>query len=700
MKSDATTKLSHGGKPGCKAEANKFSFFLLLVLLYTTAFSQIPLNGLYSFSYYKINKGYDRIYPVDKSDPAMFILTSQSKKGFLLVELSAGALNVKEHFYKTGFSIDKAAIIHSARPNEKLKIGFIARKELTAGILEIDKLRKLTTVNIKKLSSFPSELFAADLNNDGGTELVVCGANFNGISILYPSGKSFNEFNFETGKYYSRILPSDVNNDSYVDLLAYDYINRRIKFLYNYGNASFYKGKEIYYASPVNSLKYYQNTLFVSSENTIDIFRKNREGVYSTAEKIKSKEFIDNFYINDLNDDKIPGLACINKNKSSFSLFPGEKKGGFTDEYMPADIKGLKDFCFVKNGNEENIFLLSGRGAIIKFNNNAGKLSEEKLGREVSAVGFFENFRKNEKGFYYYDKSNKTFYIGGVNSKGIITTLFPVKVFNDFDNVAADCGRHQKKFYCYAKGKRTIDVISYNSSPGKIYSNSVYLEHPVYRVIIPEQKGKNAVVLVVNKNSLEAGKLEFENNQYTYSKIKTAAAKFSNVFFGKETLFLTDNRNPGKIIISYHAGKKENENKEVENAAHSVILAGDCLNLGGKCILINSAGEAKYLDILNNETGNLNVSNNNLLYFNNINDFVFDSDIMPDASGYIFFYNKKNKQFCKITYKDNTLYVKPLFAENDLNEFSVLSLDKKSLLIAYSGKKNTSLKLKKILNED
>lgn len=700
MKSDATTKLSHEGKPGCKTEANKLFCFLFIVFLYTSAFPQIPLNGLYSFSYYKINKGYDRIYPVEKSDPAVFILTSQNKKGFLLVELSAGSLSAKEHFHKTGFIIDKAVIIRSPRPNEKFRIGFIARKEMTAGILEIDKLKNVTTLSVKKLSYFPSELYAEDLNNDGTTELIVSGANFNGISVLYPSGKSFNEINFETGKYYSRIFPADVNNDSYVDLLVYDYLNRRIKILYNYGNASFYKGKEIYYASPVNRLKYYHNALYVSSENTIEVLRKSKEGGFSPAEKIKSQEFIDNFFINDLNDDKIPGIACINRTKNSFSLFPGEKGGGYSDEYLPADIKGLNDFCYVKNGNEENIFLLSGSGAIIKFNNNAGKLSEEKLGREVSAAGFFENFRKNEKGFYYYDKSNKTFYVGGVNGKGIVTLLFPVRVFNDFESVAADCSRHIKKFYCYAKGKKTIDIISYSSSPGKVSLNSVYLEHPVYGIITPEQQGKNAVVLVRNKNLLEAGKLEFENNEYSYSKIKTAASGFSNIYYGKEALFLTDVRHPDKVILSYPAGKKENETKEIENAAQSVIIPGEHFSLNGKIVFINDRGEAGLFDILNNETVKLNVSNNNLLYFNNINDFVFDSNVKQGTSGFIFVYNKKNKQFCKITCKDNTLNVKPLFTENDIKEFSILAVDKKSLLAVYSGKKNTSLKFKRIINED
>jgi hypothetical protein len=694
-------RLLPAGRPGCKIEANKFICLLFFVFLfYTSAFPQIPLNGLYSYSYYKISKGYNHIYPVEKSDPALFILTSQNEKGFLLVELSAGTLNVKEHFYKTGFAIDKAVIIRTARPNEKLKIGFISRKEMTAGILEIDKLKKLSTVNTKKLSSFPSELSAGDLNNDGNTELIVCGANFNGISILSSSGGSFNEVNFETGNYYSRILPADANNDSYVDLLAYDYINRRIKFLYNYGNASFYKGKEIYHSSPVSSLKYHYNSLFVSSGNTIDVFKKSKEGAYNISDKVKSQEYIDNFLINDVNDDKIPGIACINRAKSYFSLFPGAKGGGFTEEYLPADEKSLSDFCYSRNGNSEDIYLLSAAGQIIKLNNSPDKFSIEKLGKNTAAAGFFDNFRKNEKGFYYYDKSNKTFYIGGINGKGIVTILFPIKIFNDFENVTAECSRHQKRFYCYTKGQKTIDIISYSSSPGKITIKSVYLEHPVYSVIIPEPQAKNAVILVKNKGSLEEGKLGFENNEYTYSKIKTASSKYSNIFFGKETLFLTDNRNPGKITISYLTGNKKNENIEVENAAHSIILAGDNFSLHGKIILINGSGDVKYYDILNNETGNLNVSNNNLLYFNNINDFVFDSDIIPDASGYIYFYNKKNKQFCKISYKDNTLNVKPLFTENDMREFSVLAADKKVLLVAYSGKKNTSLKLKRILNED
>jgi len=628
-------------------------------------------------------------------------LTSEAKKGFLLVELSAGSGKAKEHFFKTKYAIDKAVILQSNnKPEDLLYIGFISRKDLIAGIIELKNYKQRKITNQIKLSSFPSELYAEDLNNDGTSELIVCGANFNGISILYSSGKSFSESKFESGKFYSQIYPADFNNDSFTDILAYDYLSRKIKFFYNYGNASFYKVKEINNVAAINMLKYYRNSIYTSNDNAVEIYHKNKEGVYNFSGRIKSQFEIDDFLINDFNDDGISGIACLNKTKSRFSLFFGKKDGGFSDEYIPITEKGIEDFCRAKAGTSEDLIILTGTGLIIKLNNDFNKLSEEKLGLDVTTACTFENFGKNEKGLCFYDKYNKSFYVAGINRKGIITTLYSTKVFSDIENIVVDNSKPKKQFYCYAKGKKSLDIITFNPAAKKFELQTIYMQHPIYNAWTANARKKILFLIVKNNNSFETGRLDIERGEYQYKRIKTFNSSFSNYVIGANKLIFTTSNAASQIDIYDFNKSSLSEVQGIDSASGSILLDGSNFSLPGKLILINGKGEIKAIDILNKETLNLNVYAKNLLYFNNINDFVFEINKDSAAGNCLFFFNKKNKQFCKLSYSNNEFRVRALFTEDDVKEFSVISYDKKNLFIVYAGKKNINLRIKRIINED
>ncbi len=240
---------------------------------------QIPINGFCKYRNFKTGEDYTSAFALNynKDSYSDILLYSPLKKK---IDLLSGYEN-GEFSEQDSIKVQYQFSNIQAILNDKKEVegyAFASRRDRKAGIFQISNRKKFVNVLYHSFSSYPENISVADVEGNGNAEILISGGTFDGLSLLFRSGKKLIEKKLEKNTSYTDAIFVDLTNDGIPDISGFNLITNSIDFFYNYGNGDFRKVRSIHINNRISLLQSFDMDsddyadLIFASNNSISIF--------------------------------------------------------------------------------------------------------------------------------------------------------------------------------------------------------------------------------------------------------------------------------------------------------------------------------------------------------------------------------------------------------------------------------------------
>ncbi|CAF0766162.1 unnamed protein product [Adineta steineri] len=277
---------------------------------------------------------------------------------------------------------------------------------------------KFTSINSFKsqYDSFPQSLALADFNNDYNIDIVIANTNNDNIEIFINNNNQtyISQITYSTdiNSHPYSVTVSDLNNDTFIDIIVANYGTHTFGIFYGYGNNTFNNQKTFSTDSSrprqvivgdINNDYYLDIIILNDGTHDISIYIGNNNNFYSFYRRYSTGYDSLPCFINfiDINNDQQLDILVANNGTGSIGIFLGNKNGLFSEQIIysmgiqsyPYAI-GVGDF----NHNNKTDFVVTKYGIneieiFLDFNNetfvNRIKLSTGNLIPFNIIVGYF-----------------------------------------------------------------------------------------------------------------------------------------------------------------------------------------------------------------------------------------------------------------------------------------------------------------------
>lgn len=511
-------------KIGFGIEIKKISLILLLFLS-TNIYPQIPINGFCKFSNFKIDTSFNLISVLNFNEDSyadLLLISSSTKRASLFEGTINGGFSLTNSF-TLPFNVVKFIPLQNKNNGEN-EFVYISRKNRKTGIFKISSNGEFTDLINYEFKSFPNNICAGDINYDGNNEILISGSAFDGLSILFFDGKEFYEEKIDSGTSYTDAILTDLNNDEFLDIAAFNLFSNSIVFFYNNGDSSFRnarveptEGKINFFKSFDMNMDNYEDIVFTMG-SSIQIFYNDFQSSFNKNIIINTDYFPDKLILGDFNQDGKIDIAYLNFGAGIFSIIFAKNEISFFPEIIYLQKSGLSDglpfyskylngICGVSSSGE--FFLIT---KFVSFFENT-KIS---IAGKPSAISYFDFDNNGINDLAFIDDFNNSLNILIRNSSGVPDLFYSFSLFHPQNELAIlDIDSKTKAFYCFSLNKKLIETLVIDFISGKINRKSIYAEGNIKDIKIKKADGIiNIFACYKNGNKLGINIFEYMNKEY------------------------------------------------------------------------------------------------------------------------------------------------------------------------------------------
>ncbi|MGE5402011.1 MAG: FG-GAP repeat domain-containing protein [Ignavibacteriales bacterium] len=704
--------------------ANLVIFSLLFTSLTASRLpAQIPINGFCRYKSFNTEESFKKLSALNFNNDSYtdIALFDSDKKEIITCsgQTDGGFLSAKIN--RTGRDISQLQQIDRKSASSRY-FAFISRKTRRAGLLNLTESGNLRFLSEIKLDSYPANMSLADVNGDGREEVLLSGGSFRGLSILANSNLHMKERKIFPGSVFTFAIFTDLNNDGYPDIAAYDQFSSSLKFLYNDSRGEFREVRELKSAERITSLQSYdynldgyQDLIMVRGGSLLVILGDNIAS-FSRTFTLKPVYNPDIVAVGDFNNDGFNDIAYLDKKRSILSVIFAKNDGKFYPEIIYLYKENLTDIIPYYSKFVSGILALGSNGKFYLVSNlKAVKDGTSiSLGAEPASISYFDAGNNKITDLCYIDRFRPALNLILRNNGGIPSTFYSVDLVDTCSNIEIDNREEfRKTFYCYCRGKRLVQIISVDFKTNVIRKESIYSSGPIMDLQISRDLDElPAKIYMVLKKSgnLAVEVQEYNNFRYTRavsgnleSNITEARIDLNDplsVFYWKKEkksfyfkrLLLNKELKPQNYIVQYVANSGE-----INNVAW---LVGDVFNRDkNNAVLFFSKKEAPFAVI---STGKENIRFTIAGNSSTPGDLNFSSiylgEVRFNGLNKLMVFNGKDMSLNKfdILYKQKILLRTRLASAPDLESYFIKNMNFKNYHLVYTDKAERCIRIKEL----
>lgn len=489
--------------------------------------AQIPINGFCRYQSFPVSEGFQSFIPLSfNGDPYTDLALFDPVKKELVTFTGQAEGSFKIN--KTSHLKDPISLLEPI--DNKLSgsvCAFISRKSRKLGLLNFSSSGSPGVLSELKLDSYPGGMSLSDINSDGHEEILVYGEAFNGLSIISRKGRHLYEKKILGKKIYSHALWTDLNHDSYPDIIAVELLTNSLKFLYNNSKGEFYEAREMKGRQKITSLISYDFNLdglqdiIVVQEDGIHILFGDYVSSFSRTQTLTTSFRPDEVVISDFNRDGLNDVAYMDKKRSLVSIAFSREDGSFFNEVQYLCKQSLSHIAPYYSKFVEGLLSLDTNGRMYLISNlNVIKNNVSLcLGADPADITYFDAGNNKIIDLCSVDKFRPALNLMLRDKGGIPSHYYSIDLVDTCSNIEIyDQKAYEKTFYCYTKGKRLIEAVTVNFKDNRVSKNTFYAAGPVSDLKIVNGDGPDRAKLyaaVINNGTLRLQVFEYVNFKYT-----------------------------------------------------------------------------------------------------------------------------------------------------------------------------------------
>lgn len=523
-KEDLKKHLS-GEKSALKADSRINIFFLFFLILPGIIFPQIPVNGFCILNSFKIPAEYQRAVSADLDadlKDEIILFSSNLKKLGILSVAEGKEFTFREHSVEYEFSQIRYL-------KDLSRFACVSRKNRLIAVYEFTISFPPELISTIGFDSYPENISEGDINNDGKLEILVSGAGFDGLSILFTEKSRLAEKKILTGESFSNAVFTDLTNDGYPDIAAFNIINNKIQFFYNNTRGRFSFEREIKLIDKIDFLSAadidndgLQDLLFTRGTD-FNILYGDFQSAYTRKKTVPLKFKPDFIRFGRFNSDDIVDIAYVNNSSGSVNILFGGKRRAYFNEITYTILPSLLHLQTFKEKKKENLITLAGDGVINTFSPFNNNLLDINLVPAVNAgsIRKFDWNNDNISDICFIDEYDNSLKILLRDSKGIPSLYYQNQLAESHDKIIVDDFYKQRKtFYCYSGDKQLIESLRFNFRTNKGILQQLYSPGKIKDVSIQRADSSLLYIYVLYEkfNKLHIGRFEHKEQSITFKE--------------------------------------------------------------------------------------------------------------------------------------------------------------------------------------
>jgi len=677
------SKLLQEDNTGLKTGLLVISAVFLWVFLYNSAVAQVPINGFCQVNSFPGFTGFNNI-TVTKVNTDSFkdvILYSSFQNSIIIIEGDNDDSFTKFKNIPTPYNYSNIVPVYSKTNGKNLYV-FSSRKKRTVGFFNFSSYGRFNLLAEIGFDSYPENIGVADINNDGDFEYLVSGSGFRGLSLLYFTDGEITEIKLEENSIYGEAVFTDISNDGYLDITAFNLFNNSFEVFYNDGKGNFEKVRTEFINTSLENLETvdfnkdgYEDLIY-TEKNSIILAIGDYQSFYNSSILIPTEFTPHRITVADFNGDNLNDIAYIDSSQGILSVIFAEGRNKFHPEitYMKKD--GLIDLHLFRQHKSNSLILINKDGKIFTVSRLFSLPDETNLipATQPSTLTKFDLGNNGIIDFCYIDvQSNSINFL--VNSyKAVPQYFYSIPVSAIHKSIVVDDEEPYKKgFYCYSTDGKMFEVINYNFTNNKFEIDQLYSPGIIKDLEI--NKIDNLVHIFTafeENNALHVREYEYHDFRYTFldyppldknvEDVKLVISDHPYAYFYKfdsDSIRITEAKLQSKSIDYKQIGALSiKENPLITDFSEYL--------LGKK--------SSKILSLLNSDPTFFSVVSNDSVF--NIMVQIFKQNIFDVGAGIEFYFNTKNQlEFWNmITYSTEDRSFNRIEIKNQGQELSVTKL--------------------------
>ena len=472
-----------GEKIGLGKEQRFNILLLIFVFISFNASAQIPINGFCKHQSFKIPQEYTSLISVNFNKDKFndLIIFNNSTKKYLSIEGTENGFS-KIRVYKNPFEISKIKSI-TAKNSKGKYFSFVSRKNRSVGIISFNKYGKIELNKILKFNSYPENIDAADINNNGKSELLISGSAFEGLSIISQNWHGLDEKKILSKNSFDEAIFINLNNDDSPDVAAFSSVESSIYFFFNDGNGRLNLVRTIPLIGNIFFLKSSDidsdgfDDIIFAKDNSIKVIWGDSVSSYDSTTEFETSKGPINFILNDYNYDGKIDLAYLDSDRSQISILFSKGDRKFYSEILYLKRESISDLTNFNNKINNGIIALTSKGSLF-FMSTLSTLNEESnilIGGAPVSLSYFDYKKDGILDIVFIDSTNNNLnlLIRGNSKKPVSFYSYPL--FEIHDKIFVDDSEpYIKTFYCYSYNKKIVEILKINFREFGITRNSLY----------------------------------------------------------------------------------------------------------------------------------------------------------------------------------------------------------------------------------
>ncbi len=693
-------------KTGSDLEEKIFKFFfLILLLLPQTVSPQFHLNGFCKYDSFEIPQGSESFFSLNFNGDSFndFLILHNSKK------TASTLVGEREGKFKNGYANIPFLSLNSLLPiydfyGKSSSHVYASRVSHTVGFVRFKGKGNPSFDKKIKFNSYPEKIATADIDKNGRTEILVSGASFEGLSILYQTQKGFTEKKIHQKESFSQSIFIDLNDDGYPDIVAFEISTYSLYYFYNNTRGSFRLERKITFQQPIQNLQTvdfnldsYPDLLFTVG-NSIVVKYGDPFSSFEQQSIIKTQHKPTKLIYGDFNRDGRIGLVYLSKENSSVSILFKKEDESLQNEVVYFTQPGLTDLIPFYSKFIDGFAVLNNEGRIHLFSNLISFSNYAKLyfGGKADKISSFDYADDGIPDISFINTENNTFDFVLRNNSGIPIKLYSVPLYLRYQNYIIDDRQpFMKTVYFYNPLDRVIEIIEVDLELFSFKRNYIYTDGSILdlRITANPKEEKSSIHVAHKKNDV------LNSSLYTYKDFRYSAVTSSNLTNKVISARISEN----STIYFW----KHEENKFSLNAitpvgnliSKNIFTVPDDKVLPDIKILFDVSNSEKEILVTqlikngepavlfaNKDFSDLPESNENNKDFFAKNGILFGGDFRPNSLNKLFLYLPDKKSLNSVQYlkKKNRLIISKTKTIHGLQDYIVQRFSANNYYVIYS----------------
>ena len=514
-------------RTGSNSKLIRNSIILFCFLCFNSAYSQIPIRGFCNLNSFPFFPGFNQLTSCDVNNDSIpdLIVYSTNQKRIVIAEGKTTNDFTEYKLINVPYYLSQIIPIYDKIKNS-MNFVFTSRKNRTAGVFKISESGKFNPIAQLEFDSFPENISAADIDNDGEFEYLISGSGFNGLSVLLYEEGGLEETKIYINQSYSEAVFADLSNDGFPDIAAFNLFSNSIDIFYNDGTGNFELVRQIIPESNMESLQSIDinNDDFIdlvySAGNSINIIFGDFSSAYDSSLVITTQYVPNRYVVGNFNSDIFYDIAYIDTTYGLVSMIFGKGKNKFYDEIPYSKKKGVVDLNTLNSNTSVGLALLNYYGVISTISKISSLQDELNIIPvvETSVISSFDYGNDGVPDLSYIDEFSKSINILINGKNGIPLSFYSEAISGDHTVIKVNDTYSFSKIFCaYSPGNKMLEAIKFDFMMEKIESHQLYVPGVITDVETYKSKDSELIYIIYKRNNfLRFGEYKYQNSEYVF----------------------------------------------------------------------------------------------------------------------------------------------------------------------------------------